>query len=226
MPAAKAPTGSLAGRVVVLDPGHNGQNWKIPSDHLVYAGNGITKLCNTTGTSTTGGYPEHAFTWDVALRAKALLEARGAKVILTRPSDDGIGPCFDKRAAIGNAAHADAEVAIHADGGPASGHGFHVMRPPAGNPAINPGASLQSRALAVAMHDAFHASTGIPYSTYIKGGYLTTTNTGGINLSTRPDITIECLNMRNPGDAAMATSAAWRQRIAAGIVAGIAAFLR
>lgn len=215
----------LSGKVVVLDPGHNLNN-SSSINNLVNAGNGVFKACDTTGTSTNAGYPEHAFTWDVANRAAALLRAEGATVILTRPNDTSIGPCITTRAQIGNDAHANAFIAIHADGGPAGGHGFFVMQPPPNNPNVNPGGAAQSRVLATVMHDTFHAVTGYPYSTYIANGYYpNTTITGTINLSHGPVITIECLNMRNAGDAAIATNPTDRQRIAAGIAAGVTAFL-
>jgi N-acetylmuramoyl-L-alanine amidase len=215
----------LSGKVVVLDPGHNLNN-SSSINNLVNAGNGVFKACDTTGTSTNAGYPEHAFTWDVANRAAALLRAEGATVILTRPNDTSIGPCITTRAQIGNDAHANAFIAIHADGGPAGGHGFFVMQPPPNNPNVNPGGAAQSRVLATVMHDTFHAVTGYPYSTYIANGYYpNTTITGTINLSHGPVITIECLNMRNAGDAAIATNPTERQRIAAGIAAGVTAFL-
>jgi N-acetylmuramoyl-L-alanine amidase len=223
--ATPKPAGVLAGKVVVLDPGHNLNN-SSSINKIVNAGNNYFKPCDTVGTSTNGGYPEHAFTWDVANRAEAILKAEGAKVILTRTSDSGIGPCITVRAAIGNAAHADAFIAIHADGGPSTGHGFFVMQPPPNNPNVNPGGAAKSRILATTMHNVFHASSGIPYSSYIANGYYpNTTTTGTINLSHGPVITIECLNMRNAGDAALATDPAERQRIAAGIAAGLTAFL-
>jgi N-acetylmuramoyl-L-alanine amidase len=223
--AAPASGQPLAGKVVVLDPGHNLNN-SASINQTVYAGNGVYKACDTTGTSTNGGYPEHAFTWDVANRVAPILRAEGATVILTRSSDTGIGPCITTRAQIGNDAHADAFIAIHADGGPAGGHGFFVMQPPPNNPNVNPGAAPRSRVLARDVHDVFHTTTGIPYSTYIAGGYYPdSTTTGTINLSHGPVITIECLNMRNAGDAAIATSAPWRQTIARGIAAGLTAFL-
>jgi N-acetylmuramoyl-L-alanine amidase len=215
----------LSGQVVVLDPGHNLNN-SSSIKAVVNAGNGVFKACDTTGTSTNGGYPEHAFTWDVANRAAAILRAEGATVIFTRPNDGGIGPCITTRARIGNDAHADAFIAIHADGGPAAGHGFFVMQPPPNNPNVNPGGAARSRVLATVMHDTFHAVTGYPYSTYIAGGYYPdSTTTGTINLSHGPVITIECLNMRNAGDATIATNPADRQRIATGIAAGLTAFL-
>src|SRR5450631_1595618 len=215
----------LAGKVVVLDPGHNLNN-SASINQTVYAGNGVYNACDTTGTSTNAGYPEHAFTFDVATRAAALLRAEGATVVMTRPNDSGIGPCITTRAQIGNDAHANAFIAIHGDGGPAGGHGFFVMQPPLNNPNINVPASAQSRVLATDMHDTFHASTGLPYSTYIANGYYPDDGvTGTINLSHGPVITIECLNMRNSGDAAIATNPTDRQSIAAGIAAGLTAFL-
>ena len=209
----------------MLDPGHNKNN-SPAINQLVNAGNGVTKACDTVGTSTNAGYPEHAFTWDVANRAATILRAEGATVILTRTSDTGIGPCVTTRAQIGNDAHADAFIAIHADGGPATGHGFFVMQPPPNNPNVNPGGAARSRVLATTMHDVFHATTGIPYSSYIKGGYYPdSATTGTINLSHGPVITIECLDMRNASDAAIASSPTGRQNIANGIAAGLAAFL-
>jgi N-acetylmuramoyl-L-alanine amidase len=224
--ATPAVTGQkLTGKVIVLDPGHNLNNSSSINTN-VYAGNGVYKACDTTGTSTDAGYPEHAFTWDVANRAATILRAEGATVILTRPNDTSIGPCITVRAQIGNNARANAFVAIHADGGPAGGHGFFVMQPPPNNPNVNPGGAPQSRILATVMHDTFHAVTGLPYSTYIANGYYPdTTTTGTVNLSHGPVITIECLNMRNSGDAAIATDPTDRQSIAAGIAAGLTAFL-
>ena len=109
----------LAGQVIALDPGHNGANWSHPAiiDRLV---NVITewKACDTAGAQTDAGYPEHAFTFDVAMRLARLLRAEGATVVLTRHNDHGVGPCVTQRAEIGNRAHADAAISIHADGGP------------------------------------------------------------------------------------------------------------
>src|SRR5436190_5071122 len=67
-PAPKGKPAPPPGRVVVLDPGHNGGNGSHPAEinRQVPAGRGKTKPCNTTGTATNAGYPEHAFTWYVA----------------------------------------------------------------------------------------------------------------------------------------------------------------
>lgn len=124
------PASSAAPAVIVLDRGHNGGNASARAEinRPVPAG-GFTKPCNTTGTATDTGYPEHAFAFDVAQRTADLLRAAGATVVLTRTDDSGVGPCVDVRAAIANDARADLAVSIHADGAAAGARGFHVIAP-------------------------------------------------------------------------------------------------
>jgi N-acetylmuramoyl-L-alanine amidase len=215
----------LSGKVIVLDPGHNGGNADHPEEinKKVFVGNGY-KPCNTTGTSTAGGYSEHAFTWDLANRVARLLKAQGAKVTLTRENDTGVGPCVTERAAIANRLHADATLSIHADGSAPSGHGFHVITPlPVGK---NAGIVTASGRLGVAIRDAYRSGTGIPYSTYLgKDGLDRRDDLGGLNMSTVPAVFIECGNMPNPGDAAKLSSAPFRQRMAESLTKGFQNYL-
>jgi N-acetylmuramoyl-L-alanine amidase len=214
-----------AGAVVVLDPGHNGANAAHPEiiNRQVPAGFGQYKACNTPGTATAGGYPEHAFTFDVAQRVARILAGRGVRALLTRRSDTGVGPCVNDRAAFGNRYQAAAVVSIHADGH-VGGHGFHVIeaaRPPAGA-----ATAAVSHRLAVAVHDRYAAESGFAPSTYVgSDGYDPRTDLAGLNLSTRPAVFLECGNMRDPDDADRMTSAAGRQRVAHAIADGILAFL-
>ncbi len=94
--------------VVVLDAGHNGGNAGHPSaiNRQVPDGRGGTKACNTTGTATDAGYPEHAFAFDVTARVTSRLTAAGVRVVPTRTDDDGVGPCVDVRGRAGEAARA------------------------------------------------------------------------------------------------------------------------
>jgi N-acetylmuramoyl-L-alanine amidase len=212
---------ALAGKTIVLDPGHNGGNARHPAEigKLVDI---ITsrKECDTSGADTKAGYSEHAFNWDVAKRLDKLLRARGATVILTRPNDTGVGPCITERAAIGNRTHADAALSIHADGAPVSGHGFHIIEPiaiPGHNAKIVPA----SDRLGLALRDAFHRGTGTPYSSYVgKSALNQRDDLGGLNLSTVPKVFIECGNMRNPGDAANLVNPQFRQKIAESLARG------
>ena len=182
------------------------------------------KPCNTTGTATASGYTEASFNWDVARRVRRLLEDRGARVVLTRQNNTGIGPCVDKRAAIGNAAHADAVIAIHADGAPPSGRGFHVIYPPdAGSTTPIYQSSLR---LAHAVHDAVLGSGLLPTSTYLgQNGYDQRDDLAGLNLSTQPAVFVELGNMDNPMDASIQTDPGGRRRLAEAIALGVTRFL-
>jgi N-acetylmuramoyl-L-alanine amidase len=189
---------------------------------LVDAGHGERKPCNEIGAQTAAGYAEHAFTWDVATRLRRLLAARGVDVRLTRPNDNGIGPCVDVRGRFGNGIRADAVLSVHADGGPAGGRGFHVIE--AARPA---GAKAESNELALAVRKSMLAGSGLRYATYIAGGdgLDVRDDLAGLTLSSRPSVMVEAGNMANRGDAAVQTSAAGRQRVASALATGILAFL-
>ena len=224
-PPRAGATSALAGRMVFLDPGHNGAN-DASISYQVTNGRGRTKECQTTGTSTDAGYPEHSFNWDVVLRIRAALTALGVRTAMSRGNDNALGPCVDQRAAMANALQPDAIVSIHADGAPSSGHGFHVnecSRRPEGATAAT---VAKSEALGRAEHDALAHGSGLVPSTYIgTDGYVHRSDFAGLNLSTAPTTFLEVGNMRNGGDAALQSSRSGRQRIAEAIAAGILAFL-
>ena len=224
--AAPARLAPLAGATIAIDPGHNGRNWAHPADinRLVDAGT-LRKACDTTGTATASGYAEPAFTFDVAERLARILRSAGARVVMTRRSNSGWGPCITERAASGNRAHADAAVSIHADGGPSSGRGFHVIYPPSIS-GLTDDIARPSRCLALQMRAAYRASTGLPYATYLgRSGLSVRSDLGGLNLSDVPKVFVETGNMRNPTDARLLQSPAFRGRIARGIAAGVERFL-
>ena len=84
-------------RVIVLDPGHGGNDNGMENKRL--------------------GLKEKVLTLDVAQRLKKLLEARGYRVVLTRNDDRQLGPDkpadFKRRAEIANRAGADLFISIH-----------------------------------------------------------------------------------------------------------------
>jgi N-acetylmuramoyl-L-alanine amidase len=217
--------GILSGKVVAVDPGHNGGNFAAASviGKLIWNGR-ETEACDTTGAQTDGGYTEAQFNWNVAVYLTADLRAEGATVALTRTSNTGVGPCVTERAAIGNQVHANAAVSIHADGGPPGGRGFAILEPVADGrndaivgPSVILGADLRS---------AFLSGTGEPLSSYDgTDGIQPRDDLAGINLSTVPKVFIECANMRNATDAALVTSLRWQASAARAIAAGLTAFL-
>jgi N-acetylmuramoyl-L-alanine amidase len=224
-PAAAATTLPLAGLVIAIDPGHNGGSAAHPEviNRLVWIGN-RWKACNTVGTSTRTGYPEHRFNYAVALRVKARLEALGAIVRMTRTSDTGVGPCIDYRGRFGASVHAVLEVSIHGDGAPISGHGFTVMKPGlvrGYTDDILAGSSRLANALRAGL-----LGVGLTVSNYYGvNGLKTRTDLGTLNMANVPTVMIELGNMKNSGDAARMTSATGRDRYAAGLVAGIRRYL-
>ncbi|WP_433368640.1 N-acetylmuramoyl-L-alanine amidase [Streptosporangium sp. CA-115845] len=216
----------LSGKVVAIDPGHNGQNYRHPAE-INKKVNVLTqwKPCDTTGTATANGYSEAAFTWDVSQRLDKILKSRGAKVVLTRQDNDGWGPCITDRAKIGNRARANAAISIHADGASPANHGFHVIIPKKIKGPVDP-VVRDSERLGIDVRDALRKGTGLPYSTYIgESGLDYRNDLGGLNLSTVPKILVECGNMKNPAEAAKFQQAAFRQKIALSLANGLQQYL-
>lgn len=222
--SAPAGAGGIAGKLVAIDPGHNGQNYDHTAEinRLVDIGNGL-KACDTTGTAASDGFTEAAYNLDVAQRLAGLLTAAGARVVLTRTDNNGWGPCIDERAGIANRAHADVAISIHADGS-LTGRGFHVIYP-ASLPGLTDAIAGPSARLAVDVRDAYAAGTGMPYSTYAGHNALDQrSDLGGLNLSVVPKVFIETGNLRSPTDAALLEDPAYRQRAAQALLAGLSAF--
>ncbi len=83
IPVTRRP---LKGKIVGIDPGHNGRNYTDPSylDKLVPNGRGL-EMCDTTGTATDSGYTEALFNFRVAADLRADLITDGARVVMTAP---------------------------------------------------------------------------------------------------------------------------------------------
>lgn len=215
----------LTGKVVGIDPGHNGRNWSDPSYLNRRVWNGREwESCDTTGTETASAYTESAFNFSVARDLAADLAAEGARVVWTRTSNTGVGPCVDRRAKLLNGGHANVSIDIHADGGPSGGRGFAILEPVADGPnnhVVSASARFGSLVRASFLH-----GTGMPVSTYDgRNGIAHRDDLAGLNLTTEPKVLIECGNMRNARDAGLLRSAAWRQRAARALAAAITQYL-
>ncbi len=215
----------LAGKVIGIDPGHNGLNNTDPAyiDRQIWNGQELED-CDTTGTETDSGYTEAQFNFNVATHLRAALVRAGAHVVMTRTSNNGVGPCVDRRAQIINHSHASVAIDIHADGGPASGRGFTVLEPVADGP--NDKVIAASLRFGSDVHAAFLADTPMPISDYYGAdGFIRRDDLAGLNLTTVPKVLIECGNMRNATDAALLTSASVQRRIARALESAIVRFL-
>ena len=216
-----AAPSNIAGMIVFLDPGHNGAN-DASMTKQVPTGRGGTKDCQTSGTSTDDGFTEHTFNWDTVLLIRQELTQLGVRTAMSRGNDDQVAACVDERAAMANALQPNAVVSIHADGGPATGRGFHVNY---SNPPLNQAQAGPSVQLARTMRDQLLAS-GLPAANYIgSDGLYGRADLAGLNLAQYPSVLVEMGNMKNPADSALMESPEGRQKYADAVVKGIAAFL-
>ncbi|HVY10053.1 MAG TPA: N-acetylmuramoyl-L-alanine amidase [Mycobacteriales bacterium] len=216
----------LDGRVIGIDPGHNGRNYTDPAylGHQVWNGR-EREDCDTTGTQTNAGYPEPRFTYRVATFLARDLRRLGAAVVMTRHSNHGVGPCVNRRARIIDAAHADVAVDIHADGGPSGGRGFAILEPVKDR--VNRHVVGSSARFGMLIRRKLLAMTAMPVSTYDgHRGIAKRNDLAGLNLATQPKVLVECGNMRNAHDARMLTSNHFQHRLAAAFAAAIVSYLR
>jgi N-acetylmuramoyl-L-alanine amidase len=223
---AGRPTKPLAGKVVGIDPGHNGGNFSDPSFINQPVWNGREEeACDTTGTETDAGYTEARFNFNVATYLRAYLIREGAKVVMTRRTNHGVGPCITRRARILNKARSDVAIDIHADGGPAGGRGVAILTPVPDGP--NDKVIASSRRFGRILLHRYTDLTGIPISNYDgSGGFSPRKDLAGLNLTTVPKVLIECVNMRNPADAARLVKPAFQRLAAKSMAEAITGFLR
>jgi N-acetylmuramoyl-L-alanine amidase len=215
----------LTGKIIGIDPGHNGRNKDDPAyiNRLIWNGR-EWETCDTTGTETDGGYTEARFNFAVATYLKADLISDGAKVVMTRRNNDGVGPCVNKRAAIINHARANVAIDIHADGGPSWGRGFTVLEPVADGP--NNKVIKGSVRFGGDVRAALLKDTTIPVSDYYgHHGIILRNDLAGLNLTTVPKILIECGNMRNATDARLLTRPSFQRTLARAFAAAMVKFL-
>jgi N-acetylmuramoyl-L-alanine amidase len=215
----------LAGKIVGIDPGHNGLNGTDPAyiNRTIWNGR-ESETCDTTGTQTTGGYTEARFNFNVARYLRADLRAAGARVVMTRTNNHGVGPCVNRRAEILDRAHASVAIDIHADGGPVSGRGFTVLEPIADG--INNHVIKSSAQFGSDVRSAMLQHTSMPVSDYYGiNGIEGRDDLAGLNLTTVPKVLVECGNMQNPVDARLLTTPRYQRRVAAALEAAIVTFL-
>jgi N-acetylmuramoyl-L-alanine amidase len=210
---------------VGIDPGHNGLNGTDPSylNRLIWNGREM-ETCDTTGTQTDAGYTEALFNFRVTMFLRADLLRDGARVVMTRTTNQGVGPCVNRRAQIINRSHATVAIDIHADGGPASGRGFAVLEPVADG--SNNRVIAASERFGRDVRSALLSDTTMPVSTYDGvNGVVFRNDLAGLNLTRVPKVLIECGNMRNSTDAALLTSTRFQQQLARAFETAIIRFL-
>ena len=197
-----------AGRVVVLDPGHGGKD------------NGTSKY-------------EKVYALDVAARARKLLEAAGFRVVMTRTED--VYLTLAQRPAIAQASKADLFVSIHFNAlerdtktsgvevytfPPQNQRGTNAWSPGERNNAEDDDSPVNrydywSSALAHAIHRRFVRDL----KTFDRGKKLM--HLGVLRSLKCPGVLLECGFLTSQTEARKIATAAYRDKLARTLVAGI-----
>lgn len=194
---------------VVIDPGHGGHD---------------RGAVNKFG-------DEKTYTLDVGLRLKAILEAKGINVVMTRDRDVFIP--LEERPKVANSIPNSIFVSIHFNAGGAHANGFEIFAiTPRGAPSTadevlrprdfreEPGNAhdVQSAVLASSV---YHSMLG-HFADFDRG--LKRARFAVLRLAEVPAILVEGGFISNPNDAQFIDSPAWRQNLAESIAQGIVAY--
>jgi N-acetylmuramoyl-L-alanine amidase len=194
MHALETLCSGVADKVVVLDPGHGGEDRGLSHGEL----------------------NEAAIAGDLATRVEGRLAAIGVQVLLTRSPDGGAAPEESDRAAFANDTAADLVLSLHVDsvasaapGGCAS---FYF-----GDSVAGTGSTLGQR-FAEMVQDEICARTDLTdCRTHAKSWDL-------LRMTRMPAVRIECGYLSNPRDSRRLSDPAFRDAVAEGIAAAVVRF--
>lgn len=197
-----------AGKFVVVDPGHGGDD---------PGGEGH-------------GLDEASVVWDLANRLEGRLGAAGVTAFLTRGPDTN--PSDTDRAAFANEAHADLFLSLHADrSGSPHCHGtatyyygtaerartttrpVHASERPTGR-SRGTGSAVGARLAALIQHELTERTDLLDCRTHPKTWEL-------LRLTRMPAVRVEIGYLSHPGDAARLANPDFRDTVAEGIVAAV-----
>jgi N-acetylmuramoyl-L-alanine amidase len=199
---------ALDSKVVVIDPGHGGDN---------------------PGTrSAAGPYWEKTFTLDWALRVRDLLTAAGWQVVLTRTNDVNVSS--SNRVALADQTQASLFVSLHFNSAPqnAAEAGLETYcLTPAGLPSSltrgfgddvrrqhrNNGFDDQNLAWAIRLHRALLQHTGLQDRGVRRARFMTV-----LQGQHRPAVLLEAGYLSHPAEARKIASPAFRQKLAEAVV--------
>ena len=190
---------SLAGKLIVIDPGHGGKDTGARDEFR------------------TGQVYEKDITLAIARRVRDVLQKSGATVLMTR--DEDVLPSVMARPQFANDHHADYFVSIHCDS--SGGQNSH-----AGTTVYFHAQNGLCRLMASDIGRRVSETSGIPYDGIKSDTIRFSTGFGVLRGSEMPAVLVETGYMNNDTDLAKLRDDATQQNIAQGIAAGLRDFTR
>ena len=201
--------------LVCLDPGHGTVPAVGAQTEPIGPHSSVMKI------KDGGGAPGEAdVALRIALRTRTLLLARGYRVAMTRTAPGYRGGNI-ARAQFCNGRHAALMVRIHADGSADTAlHGASTLFPAFHRGWTDDVYARSLRAARLVQREVVRA-TGATDLGLVRRSDLT-----GFNWANVPVVLVETGFMSNPAERARLESAAYEDKVARGLVAGVAAFAR
>jgi N-acetylmuramoyl-L-alanine amidase len=200
--------------LICLDPGHGTLPAIGAQTEPIGPGSHVLKI------KDGGGAPgEAGVALQIAFRARFLLSRRGYRVAMTRTRTGYRGGNI-ARAQYCNARHAALMLRIHADGSTSpSSHGISTLYP-ALHRAWTDDIYARSRAAARDVQRALVRATGA-----LDLGIVPRSDLTGFNWADVPAILVETGFLSNPRERTLLHTAAYQERVARGLAAGVSAFV-
>jgi len=192
--------GSLAGRLIVIDPGHGSVN-----------GSGLSD----PGAMGSSGLKEREVVMDIANRVAGILTDKGAKVMLTRTTQ-ATSLSLDGRVQLANSVNADLYVSIHANAAlnrNAGGTSTYYYAP-ASDPILGPQRAQRIR-LAQLVQQSVVAHGGRKNMGIIQSSFKV------IRETKMPSILVETAFISNSTEEKLLADPNFRAKVARGIAEGI-----
>lgn len=178
------------------------------------------EICNSAGSTTDAGVEESKIVWSITEQIIPKLRLSGAKVVVTRPDNEGFGPCADERGKVAKTFDADLFVSIHADGDESGGSGYHLIYP-GEKSNVSGQAEETSRQFSEGLNRRLRVAGMLPSNYTGEDGLKERTNLANLNIANRASVLAELGNLVHPKDAEILSSEVGESVIANAFVLAI-----